>query len=89
MKPKSLVMSALFLASVIALSSCSAPSGEAALSSNLSPADFQKTFQEKLIAAKSGSVIELPEGRFQFDKTLSLTANGVTIRGKGMTKTVL
>ncbi len=89
MKPKSLVLSALILASTFALNSCSAPTGEAALSSSLSPAEFQKALQEKLIAAKSGSVIELPEGRFQFDKTLSLTANGVTIRGKGMAKTVL
>ena len=54
-----------------------------------SPADFQKGLQEKLITAKHGSVIELPAGKFHFDRTLSLTADGVTIRGKGMHKTIL
>ncbi|MGA7381527.1 MAG: parallel beta-helix domain-containing protein [Terriglobales bacterium] len=53
------------------------------------PEDFQKSLQEKLINAKSGDVIDLPEGKFHLDRTLSLTANGVTIRGKGMDKTIL
>jgi parallel beta-helix repeat protein len=52
-------------------------------------ADFQKELQEKLIAAKPGDVIDLPAGRYHFDRTLSLTVNGVTVRGKGMDKTVL
>ena len=50
---------------------------------------FQKTLQEKLIAAKPGDVIEIPEGKFHVDRTLSLIANGVTIRGKGMDKSIL
>src|SRR5579871_4301523 len=53
------------------------------------PEDFQKTLQERLINAKSGDVIEIPEGKFHFDRTLSLTADGVTLRGKGMDKTIL
>jgi parallel beta-helix repeat protein len=53
------------------------------------PEDFQKNLQEKLIAAKPGEVIDLPEGKFHLDRTISLTVNGVTIRGKGMDKTVL
>ncbi|MGO9649908.1 MAG: parallel beta-helix domain-containing protein [Terriglobales bacterium] len=53
------------------------------------PEDFQKSLQEKLINAKSGDVIDLPEGKFHLDRTLSLTVNGVTIRGKGMDKTIL
>lgn len=90
MKTKSLIPSFLILAGALAISSCAAlPAADNGLSSSLSPADFQKRFQEQLIAAKPGTVIDVPEGRFQFDKTLSLTANGVTIRGKGMTKTVL
>ena len=52
-------------------------------------ADFQKQLQEKLIQAKSGDVIEIPERKFHFDRTLSLTADKVTIRGKGMDKTIL
>ena len=53
------------------------------------PEDFAKTLQERLISAKTGDVIEIPEGKFHFTRTLSLTVNGVTLRGKGMDKTVL
>jgi parallel beta-helix repeat protein len=51
--------------------------------------DIQKTLQERLITAKPGDVINLPEGKFQFDRTLSLTVDRVTLRGAGMDKTVL
>ena len=51
--------------------------------------DFQKTLQERLITANAGDVIDLPEGKFPFNHTLSLTASGVTLRGKGMDKTIL
>lgn len=44
---------------------------------------------EQLIDAKPGDVIEIPEGTFSFSRGLSLTADGVTIRGQGMDKTVL
>jgi len=57
---------------------------------NRQPApSMQKRLQEQLISSKAGTVIELPEGKFQLDRTLSLTADGVTIRGKGMDKTIL
>ena len=67
----------LLIAALLLLSSCT------------KPVDFQKSLQEKLINAKSGDVIDLPEGKFHLDRTLSLTVNGVTIRGKGMDKTIL
>jgi parallel beta-helix repeat protein len=51
--------------------------------------DFYKKTQEQLIRAKPGTVIELPEGRFQLDRSLSSTVSGVTIRGKGPDKTIL
>ncbi len=51
--------------------------------------DFYKKVQEQLIKAQPGAIIELPEGRFQLDRSLSSLVNGVTIRGKGMDKTVL
>jgi len=51
--------------------------------------DFQKSLQEKLITAKPGDMIDLPEGKFHFDRTLSLTVDRITLRGKGMAKTVL
>ncbi len=66
-------------AGIFLLLSCGKPSTE----------DFQRSLQEKLIAAKSGDVIAIPEGKFHFDRTLSLIANGVTIRGKGMDKSIL
>jgi parallel beta-helix repeat protein len=53
------------------------------------PEDFQKNLQERLISAKPGEVIALPEGKFHLDRTMSLTVNRVTIPGKGMDKTVL
>jgi len=54
-----------------------------------SPETIQKNLQEKLISAKPGDVIELPEGKFHFERTLSLTVDKVTLRGKGMDKTIL
>ena len=51
--------------------------------------DFAKKLQEELIAAKPGAVIEIPEGIFHFERTLSLTVDKVTIRGKGMDRTIL
>lgn len=57
----------------------------------VSPADaeFTKHLQEQLILAAPGSVIELPAGRFHVDRVLSLTVDHVTLRGKGLDKTVL
>ncbi|HVN06879.1 MAG TPA: parallel beta-helix domain-containing protein [Bryobacteraceae bacterium] len=51
--------------------------------------DFQKRFQEALIAAKPGTVIQLPEGRLDLDRGLSLSVDNVTIRGMGIEKTIL
>lgn len=42
-----------------------------------------------LLDAEPGDVITIPEGRFSFDRSLSLTVDGVTIRGAGMDKSVL
>jgi len=50
---------------------------------------FQKRLQEALILAKPGAVIELPEGRHELTTTLSLAIENVTIRGKGIDKTIL
>lgn len=48
-----------------------------------------KKIQEQLINAKEGDVIELPEGKFQFSKGLSLEGvNGITLKGKGADKTI-
>ena len=52
----------------------------------LTPAE---TIMEQFIDAKDGAVINLPEGRFEFDQTLSISANNVIVRGAGMDKTIL
>ncbi|AOS96986.1 hypothetical protein AUP74_01550 [Microbulbifer aggregans] len=52
-------------------------------------ADFQKNLLKQLISAKPGDVIELPEGTFPINRSLSLNVDGVTIRGAGMDKTIL
>ncbi len=52
--------------------------------------EFQKKYQSAMILAETGSVIELPEGIFTLSNTLSLEGKTkVTIRGKGMDKTIL
>ena len=51
--------------------------------------DFAQQLHERLLDAKAGDVIEIPAGRYQFDRSLTLRADGVTIRGAGMDKTVL
>jgi len=55
----------------------------------LAAADVSKRLQEELIKAKPGGVIELPAGKFQFDRTLSLSVAKVTVRGQGIDKTTL
>lgn len=52
-------------------------------------AAYQETLLTQLLDAKPGDVITIPEGRYSFDRSLSLTVDGVTIRGAGMDKTVL
>jgi len=52
--------------------------------------DFQKKYQSLFILAEDGDVIDLPEGVFELTNTLSIEGKKkVTIRGKGMNKTIL
>lgn len=82
-----IVLAVVSLALLAFAAACnSEPNGQ---SGTAPVADFQKKLQEDLIKAKPGAVIELPEGKFSLDKTLSLKVDKVTIRGKGMDKTVL
>lgn len=52
-------------------------------------ADLQKRLIGQLLDAEPGDVIEIPAGRFAFDRSLVLRADGVTLRGAGMDRTVL
>ncbi len=50
----------------------------------------RKRLQSRLILAEDGETIELGEGRFVIDATLSMEGKkNITIRGKGIDKTIL
>lgn len=51
--------------------------------------NVQEEAQTALIKAKPGEVVEFGEGTFEFTRGLSLAVEGVTVRGKGMDKTIL
>jgi len=72
------------LAVSVLLAACGEPEKPA-----VTHVDFQKELQAKLIKAKAGDVIDIPAGTYQLDRSLSLKASGVTIKGAGMDKTVL
>jgi len=63
--------------------------GERAAPPSQADADFQKNLQLRLIQAKPGEVIELPAGKWTFNRALSLNRSDVTLRGAGSDKTVL
>ncbi len=74
---------ALFIAA-LALVSCAKKDGGLTAGP-----DFQKQLQEALITAKPGAVIEIPEGKHALDRQISLSVANVTIRGKGINKSIL
>ncbi len=54
-----------------------------------SDGDFQENLQEALILAEPGSIIQLPEGKFNLMTALSLDVADITVRGAGMNSTIL
>jgi parallel beta-helix repeat protein len=50
--------------------------------------DIQTALQEALIVAQPGTTIQLEEGIYAFTAGLSLDVDGVTLRGRGMDRTV-
>ena len=50
---------------------------------------FAEEFRLALETAKPGDVISVPAGVHQFDRSLTLNTDGVTIRGSGMDTTIL
>lgn len=72
-----------------ALLGCSKSEAPASADKVSADAAFQKNLQEQLLDAKPGSVIEIPAGSYHLTSGLTLRANGVTIRGAGMDKTIL
>ncbi len=54
------------------------------------PTEFQKELQGRLIRAEPGETIEIPAGRHELTRTLTLTGkSGISLRGAGMDKTIL
>ena len=51
--------------------------------------DFADVLRQRLIDARPGDVIEVPAGRFSFDRSLSLRVDNVTLRGVGQDKSIL
>ena len=72
----------------LCLAACGQPEQEAR---DITTADtaYQDVLLEQLIDARPGDVIEIPVGIYHFDRSLSLTVDGVTIRGAGMNETIL
>ena len=70
----------------LALAACGEKAAENTTPTNSA---YQETLMLQLLDAKPGDVIEIPEGVFAFDRSLSLTVDGVTIRGQGMDKSIL
>ena len=51
--------------------------------------DFADVLRQRLIDARPGDVIEVPAGRFSFDRSLSLRVDNVTLHGVGQDKSIL
>lgn len=75
------------LVSLFVLAGCG--SSKSPVISILPGPDAQKQAQTALINATKGTIIEFEEGTFDLSAQLSLTNEGVTIRGKGIDKTTL
>lgn len=77
----------LFLVFVSVLFACSGNESE---DSKDESGEKEKALQEELILAESGAVIELEEGTYHFNRSLSIEGKSdITIRGAGMDKTII
>ena len=83
------MMRILSLTAVLTVTACGADHDRQQTSSIAADTSYQETLLTQLIDASPGDVIEIPEGVFAFDRSLSLTVDGVTIRGQGMDKSIL
>ncbi|MGB6231626.1 MAG: parallel beta-helix domain-containing protein [Litorimonas sp.] len=73
----------IWLASALILAACA---GEAPPETDTA---YQDVLQLALLDAQPGDVITIPAGTHRLDRGLSLTVDGVTIRGEGMDASVL
>ena len=78
----------ILCAAAIALAGCSKRAPTDANGFVTDPG-FEKKLQQQLLDAKPGDVVTIPAGKYALSRSLSLTGNGVTVKGAGMDKTVL
>nr|WP_070959952.1 parallel beta-helix domain-containing protein [Hyphomonas sp. Mor2] len=76
----------LLAASCLGIASCGQATQTETADTSVTP---EQQLMQQLIDAAPGDVIEIPEGTYSFNRGLSLTVDGVTIRGQGMDKTIL
>ncbi len=79
----------LMTTGLLVLGACSETATQSDTNAAPDTSAFAASLQEKLLDAKPGDVIEIPEGVYNFERSLSLTVDGVTIRGAGHDKTIL
>ncbi len=82
---KTMHLSLLF--AVALLTACGQSDQEAA--APVAPATPEDQLRLAIESAKAGDMITVPEGKLAFDRSLTLNASGVTIRGAGMDKSIL
>jgi len=84
------LLSLLFVCLMVGLVACQpAPDSDSGVVRIDPGPNAQEEIQTALLVAEPGSVIELGEGRFDFDGSLSLDVKNVTLRGVGRDKTIL
>lgn len=66
-----------------------AQESEAVVAVAAAQSDYWTELQTALLNAQPGEVITIPAGTFEFNRSLSLNVDGITIRGAGMDKTIL
>lgn len=76
----------LIMGSALMLAACSQGSSEPDVQTDTA---YQDQLQLALLDAQPGDVITIPAGVHSLDRGLSLTADGVTIRGSGMDQSIL
>jgi parallel beta-helix repeat protein len=77
-------MRKLLLGTAVLLAACS--QADAPIETDTA---YQDVLQLALLDAKPGDVIKIPAGTHSLDRGLSLSAEGVTIRGEGMDSSIL
>lgn len=74
----------LIVGTALCLAACSQAEPEA-----ITDTAYQDTLQLALLDAQPGDIITIPAGTHSLDRGLSLTVEGVTIRGEGMDQSIL